>query len=143
MFTRSYLTDLLLFDSRSISIIPVTQIDSKRYWLLDRDEGILDLFYSEGTVRDTLNYIYEVSEVLQDAIARSLRLYPDKIIVWGNEDSDYVLFIPIPPLKGVSSTSSLSWCYSRDIMSNSLRFGERLGISLTLFLERMQVENHR
>lgn len=99
MFTRAYLSDLLLIRARSVSIIPVTQVYTRRYWLLISSSELMT-FRVEGDMRGTMQLISSTSPTLYRLLLRTLKLYPDKISVWADLDQlSYILFIPIPPIK--------------------------------------------
>jgi hypothetical protein len=132
MFTKGYIADLLLYNSNSVAIIPVTQINSNRYWLLQRYDSTIDSFYETGSIRDTLNGIYDISPGLEEVVSNSLRLYPEKIIVWVNDSYDYVIFIPIPPLRRMGV--NLIWCSSKDILTSQ---EIKISVRLRSFLENM------
>lgn len=150
LFARAALVDLMEnVDAITCyaGIIPVTKINKRRYWLLNKNhQSLLSDFGcfadSEPIYRMILNKLESISTTLAFAIHRSIRLHPEKIMVWRKRITDeyypldsFLLFVPIPPLKRIteewnpsSEIASLHWCQPMLVLHsvNSLRLSGEL-----------------
>jgi len=143
LFARAALVDLmenLDGTTQYAGIIPVTKINKVRYWLLTSDKSsILSDFgcFSDGCsiYRTILDKLESISSSLAYVVHRSIRLHPERIMVWRKRIPDkyypidsFLVFVPIPPLRRIteefnakqslninSEIGSIRWCQPRSI----------------------------